>query len=72
MAEWQIAVIGGEDLGVEVILRETNAAVYDWNAEESAFALDNTTLPQPTDVTAPAIVVTDELRIYAENTYNSF
>ena len=65
VAEW-VFDSGTDNIGVNVILKETASSVYDWNAEESVFALDNTTLPQPTDVTAPAMVVTDELRIYAE------
>ncbi len=63
VAEW---VMNTEQLGIDIILKETSSAVYDWNAEESTFALDNTTLPTPQDVSPPAIVVTDELRIYAE------
>ena len=63
VAEW---VMNTEQLGIDIILKETSSAVYDWNAEESTFALDNTTLPSAEDVSPPAIVVTDELRIYAE------
>ena len=63
VAEW---VMNTEVLGIDVILKETSSSVYDWNAEESEFVLDNTTLPSAEDVSPPAIVVTDELRIYAE------
>ena len=63
VAEW---VMNTEVLGIDVILKETSSSVYDWNAEESEFALDNTTLPSAEDVSPPAVVVTDELRIYAE------
>ena len=63
VAEW---VMNTEQLGIDIILKETSSAVYDWDAEESEFALDNTTLPTPQDVSPPAIVVTDELRLYAE------
>ena len=65
VAEW-VFDSGTENIGINVILKETASSVYDWNAEESAFVLDNTTLPRPEDVSVPAIVVTDELRIYAE------
>jgi len=65
VAEWSFSNEGGE-LGIAIILNETASTVYDWNAEETAFALDNTTLPTPEDVSPPAITVTDELRIYAE------
>jgi hypothetical protein len=65
VAEWSFDT-STDNLGIDVVLRETNSTIYDWDAEESAFALDNTTLPTAQTVTTPAIVVTDELRIYAE------
>jgi hypothetical protein len=64
VADWNFEP--SEELGVNVVFKETISTLYDWNAEESTFALDNTTLPTPQDVSSPAIVVTDELRIYAE------
>tara|TARA_R110001606_G_scaffold226327_1_gene374453 strand:+ start:2510 stop:5485 length:2976 start_codon:yes stop_codon:yes gene_type:complete len=63
VAEW---VMNTEVLGIDVILKETTSAVYDWDAEESEFVLDNTTLPTAEDVSPPSLVVTDELRVYAE------
>lgn len=65
VAEWSFDT-STNNLGIDVVLRETNSTIYDWDAEESAFVLDNTTLPTAQTVTAPSIVVTDELRIYAE------
>ena len=64
VAEWSFS--NDNTPTITIILNETSSSVYDWNAEESAFALDNTTLPSPQDVTPPAMVVTDELRLYAE------
>jgi len=63
VAEWSFS---DKVMGVDVILKETASSVYDWNAEESEFSLDNTILPTVQDVTPPSIVVTDELRTYAE------
>lgn len=65
VADWTF-VGESDDIGIDVVLKETASSVYDWDAEETAFLLDNTTLPSVQDVTAPSIVVTDELRIYAE------
>ncbi len=59
VAEWNIAVVGGQNLGVEVTLRETASAVYDWNAEESYFNEDNSTLPDPFTIPAPTLVTSD-------------
>ena len=53
-------------MGVDLVLRELNSAVYDWNAEEKAFQLDNTILPDPFVVTTPSISVSDELRVFNE------
>ena len=65
VAEWSFDT-STDNLGIDVVLRETNSTIYDWDAEESLFAIDNTTLPTAQTVTAPSLVVTDELRLYAE------
>ena len=65
VADWTF-VGEAEEIGIDVVLKETASSVYDWNAEETTFLLDNTTLPSVQDVSAPAMLVTDELRIYAE------
>ena len=65
VADWTF-VGESEEIGIDVILKETSSSVYDWDAEENEFVLDNTTLPSVQTVTAPSIVVTDELRLYAE------
>jgi hypothetical protein len=65
VADWTF--IGeSEEIGIEVVLKETSSSVYDWDAEETAFLLDNTTLPSSQDVTAPSVSIADELRLYAE------
>ena len=64
VAEWSFS--NDDKLAINLLLNETASSVYDWNAEESAFSLDNTTLPTVQDVQAPSLVVTDELRAYAE------
>ena len=53
---------GADEVCVECQLVETNSGVYSWNAEETAFQQDNTTLPDPFDLPAPSITVTDEVR----------
>jgi len=49
---------------VDCELAETNSAVYDWNAEETAFAQDNTTLPDPFNIPAPTITPSDTLELF--------
>ena len=63
VAEWSLVTsaddAGNPSLSVALSLRETNSAVYDWNADEKAFTQDNTTLPDPFSLTSPT-VLTDE------------
>lgn len=66
VAEWNIAVVGGQSLGVDVTLRETNSAVYDWNAEEQVFTEDNSTLPDIFNIPAPDISVTDVVQTFQQ------
>ena len=66
VAEWNIAVIGGMNLGVDVTLRETNSAVYDWNAEETVFQEDNSTLPDPFVIPAPVVTATDIVQTFQQ------
>jgi hypothetical protein len=70
VAEWNIAFEndgnGVPIMGVDLVLRELNSAVYDWNAEEKVFQQDNTILPDPFVVTTPSISVSDELRVFNE------
>lgn len=66
VAEWNIAVVGGMDLGVDVTLRETNSAVYDWNADETDFQEDNSTLPDPFVIPAPAVTATDIVQTFQQ------
>jgi len=50
-------------MGVDIVLRELNSAVYDWNAEEKLFQQDNTNLPNPFVVAEPVVTTSDELRV---------
>lgn len=53
---------------VDLVLRETASGIYDWNSgDETEIDLaPNTTLPDPFDVTAPGITITDELAVISE------
>jgi len=72
VVNWQLAFTDDE-VAVDCVLTETNAAVYAWNAEEAAFQQDNTTLPSgvspPTPqnlaLTATAVVNDDGITIPA-------
>ena len=70
VAKWSLALDqdnnGQPVMGVDLLLKETSSAVYDWNAEETTFSLNNTTLFDAKTVAAPGLTVTDELRIVNE------
>ena len=70
VAEWNVAFEndgnGVPIIGVDLVLRELNSAVYDWDAEEKVFQQDNTNLPDPFVVTLPTVTVSDELRVLNE------
>lgn len=61
VASWTLSAISSETLGVEILLRETNSAVYDWNAEEDDFQEDNTQLPDPFSILPPTMVLGQSL-----------
>jgi len=64
VADWSFSL--ASDMVIDLALKETSSSVYDWNAEETAFSLDNTTLPRVTDVSAPSLTAVDELRTFSE------
>ena len=64
VADWTF-VSDETDVGIDLILQETSSSVFDWNAEESEFISDNTTLPSAETVETPSLVVEDFLRAYS-------
>jgi len=65
VAEYQFNM-STDVVSVDLLLKETASNVYDWNAEESALTLDDTTLPSSATVLTPSLTVTDELRTFSE------
>jgi hypothetical protein len=64
VADWSF-VANENDIGIDVVLKETSSNVYDWDAEESTFSQDNTTLPTFQTVSTPSLAVSDFLRVSA-------
>lgn len=63
VVDWQFGFGTDQTLEITLTLREISSAVYDWDAEETAFESNNTILPSPF-LTAPAGIALDaELRI---------
>ena len=63
VVDWKFGF--GTDLTLEVsmVLREISSPVFDWNAEETAFELNATTLPSATDVPTVGLGVDFDLRV---------
>ena len=64
VADWGF-VSNQNETGINVVLQETSSSVFDWNAEESEFISDNTTLPSAETVSAPSLAVSDIMRAYS-------
>lgn len=64
VADWTF-VSTADDVGIDLVLQETSPSVWDWDAEESEFISDNTTLPTAETVTAPSLEVSDIMRSYS-------
>ena len=67
---WTFAPGDDGNLVINMTLRETSSAVYDWNAEEAAFELNNTVLADPFDVPPIGLAVSSEPRVVNEHLTN--
>lgn len=73
VVSWNFVVEGDEQapiLGVDMMLKEINASVFDWNAEESAFVSDNTNLPNAFTIDPPVVAVSDILQVVNEQVFS--
>ena len=70
VASWALSLDQDENsqpaVGIDLVLKETSSAVFDWNADEKSFTLDNTILFNAKSVATPGLLVSDELRIVNE------
>ena len=64
VVSWSFA-FEGEELGVDLVLKETSAGIYTWDetTDEKAFTFNNTSLPNAFDIAPVGVTVTDELRV---------
>lgn len=64
VVSWNFA-FDNEQLGVDLILKETSSAIYAWDeaVDEKEFTFNNTSLPDAFSVASPGISVFDELRV---------
>ena len=64
VVSWSFA-FEGEELGVDLVLKETSSGIYAWNetVDEKAFTYNNTTLPNAFEIAEVGVSVSDELRV---------
>jgi len=60
---WTFA-FDGEELGVDMQLKETSAGIYAWDeaVDEQEFTFNNTSLPNAFDIVSPGLSLSDEVR----------
>ena len=63
VVDWRFGFSNERALEVSLTLREISSAVFDWNAEESDFELNATTLPSAQDVPTVGLGVDFDLRV---------
>ena len=63
VASWTLAPVSTETLAIDLLLRETNSAVFDWNAEEDDFIEDDTELPDPFAILPPTMVLAQTVQV---------
>jgi len=70
VTNWVFAPGDDGNLIINMTLRETSSAVYDWSAEEATFELNNTILADPFDVPPIGLAVASEARVVNEHLTN--
>ena len=63
VVDWRFGFGTDQTLEISLVLRETSSGVYDWDAEEEDFLLDNTELADPFDTEPAGFDLSSELRI---------
>jgi len=67
---WTFVPTNEGSLETRMTLREISSAVFDWDAEETAFEQNNTTLADPFDVPPIGLAITSEARVINEHLTN--
>jgi hypothetical protein len=70
VVDWRFSPQLDDALLINMDLREISSAVFDWNAEETSFELNNTVLANPFDVPPIGLSATSEARVVNEHLTN--
>lgn len=70
VVDWRFSPQIDDALLINMDLREISSAVFDWDAEETAFEANNTVLADPFDVPAIGMSISSESRVINEHLTN--
>ena len=70
VVDWSFGLDSEMSLQCNMVLQEISSGIFDWDADETAFETNNTTLPSPFFVPDIGITLGQELRIVNEHVVN--
>jgi hypothetical protein len=70
VADWSFGLNSEMSLQSNMILQEISSGVFDWDADETLFESNNTTLPSPFTVPVLNVFLSQDLRIVNEHVVN--
>ena len=62
VVDWRFGLGTDQTLEISLTLREISSGVFDWDAEETAFELNNTALPSPLETASVGVTITPIVR----------
>ncbi len=70
VVDWSFGLDSEMSLQCNMVIQEISSGIFDWDADETAFETNNTTLPSPFFVPDIGITLGQELRIVNEHVVN--
>lgn len=70
IVDWSFGLNSEMSLQCNMVLQEISSGIFDWDADETAFETNNTTLPSPFFVPDIGITLSQDLRIVNEHVVN--
>ena len=70
VADWSFGLNSEMSLQCNMVLQEISSGIFDWDADETLFESNNTTLPSPFTVPVLNVFLSQDLRIVNEHVVN--
>lgn len=70
VVDWSFGLNSEMSLQCNMVLQEISSGIFDWDADETLFETNNTTLPSPFFVPTLGVTLSQELRIVNEHVVN--